>query len=173
MYLVISASLNPSSRSRILALEALARLQEHSKHAQLVDLQQWRLPQCDGESCYDDAEVLRLAGLIQASRGILLATPVYNYDVSATAKNVIELTGQAWSDKVVGIVCAAGSPVSYMALMGLANSLMLDFHSLIVPRFVFATGEAFDGENRISDPEILQRLSNLVQRLVRIAEALA
>lgn len=138
----------------------------------MVDLQQWALPQCDGECCYADPEVQRLAGLIEDSRGIILATPVYNYGVSATAKNVVELTGPAWRDKVVGMVCAAGGTISYMALMGLANSLMLDFRCLIIPRFVFATEQMFDSHSRILDPEIGRRLSELIEALTRVSHAM-
>ena len=42
---------------------------------------------------------------------IVLATPVYNYHVSAATKNLIELTGSAWEDKLVGFLCAAGDIV--------------------------------------------------------------
>ena len=77
-----------------------------------------------------------------------MAAPVYNYDVSASAKNMIELTGSAWEDKIVGFLCAAGGMSSYMSVMAYANSLMLDFRCVVIPRFVFATGDAFDDEGR-------------------------
>ena len=32
---------------------------------------------------------------------------------------------------------------SYMSVMAYANSLMLDFRCVIIPRFVYATGSAF------------------------------
>ena len=65
-------------------------------------------------------------------------------------KNMIELTGSAWEDKIVGFLCAAGGHTSYMSVMSYANSLMLDFRCVIIPRFAFATSDAFDGE-RITD----------------------
>ncbi len=40
-----------------------------------------------------------------------------------------------------------------MSVMAYANSLMLDFRCVIIPRFVFATSHAFDGE-RINDKKI-------------------
>ena len=46
-----------------------------------------------------------------------------------------------------------------MAIMPLANSLMLDFRCLIVPRFVYATKAAFsDGD--LADPPITARLAS-------------
>ena len=47
---------------------------------------------------------------------------------------------------------------------------MLDFRCLILPRFVYTTGAAFDGE-QIQDPEVDERLSELAERFVRISAA--
>jgi FMN reductase len=172
VYLILSTSLNPKSRSRVLAREIDRRLRAMRDAVTYYDLQEHKLPMCDAGACYGDPEAQHLASLVTAARGIIVATPVYNYDVSATAKNVVELTGEAWRDKVVGFVCAAGGGVSYMAVMGLANSLMLDFHSFILPRFVFATGKAFDEKNNLIDQDVSERLDNLVALLVRTTEAL-
>src|ERR1700694_145423 len=99
----------------------------------------------------------KLSAAIEAADGILIAAPVYNYDVAAAAKNMIELTGSSWEEKVVGFLCAAGGNSSYMAVMAYANSLMLDFRTVIIPRFVYATGNAFDGD-KISDPKVRNRI---------------
>ena len=173
MYLVISSSLNPSSRSRVLANQMHQRLLRLVEDVEMIDLQDWQLPLCDGEGCYSDPEVHRLAELIRSARGVIVATPIYNYDVSAAAKNMVELTGKAWSEKVVGFVCAAGGHVSYMAVMGLTNSLMLDFRSFVLPDFVFATGKVFDDEDGIIDDKVDERLTRLAANMVRVTEALS
>ena len=97
--------------------------------------------------------------------------PIYNYDINAAAKNLIELTGRNWLGKVVGFACAAGGQGSYMSIMSVANSLMLDFRCHIVPRFVYSTGSAFQG-NSITDPEIHERTKELSDDICRITEAL-
>src|SRR5262245_61062542 len=94
--------------------------------ATLLDLRDYPLPLCDAESAYDDPNVGPLTETIRAARVVIIATPVYNYDANAAAKNLVELTGEAWEDKVVGFLCAAGGQSSYMSVLGLANSLMLD-----------------------------------------------
>ncbi len=58
-----------------------------------------------------------------------------------------------------------------MSVMGLANSLMLDFRSLVLPRFVYATSDSFNGAD-VVDPQIVDRLTELVDRLIRVAAAL-
>ena len=129
------------------------------------------LPLCDGGKCYGMPSSKKLSATIEAADGILVAAPVYNYDVAAAAKNMIELTGSAWQDKIVGFLCAAGGTASYMSVMAYANSLMLDFRCVIIPRFVFATADAFDGDN-IADKKVTVRVEQVANDLVRFTEAL-
>ena len=171
MILVISASLHPDSRSRILARACFDRLSTIGETAEFYDLAQNPLPLCDGATAYADHHVKELSSLIENADGILFASPVYNFDINAVAKNAIELTGRAWTGKVVGLMLAAGGQGSYMSGMGVANSLMLDFRCVIVPRFIYATGESFEG-NQLADEVIQGRVEQLVQDTVRIATAL-
>lgn len=171
MILVISSSLHPDSRSRILARASIDRLSALGQEAHLFDLCASPLPQCDGSAAYADANVQELARLIQLARAILIASPVYNYDVNSAAKNALELTGRAWTGKIVGLMLAAGGEGSYMSGMGLANSLMLDFRCIIVPRFVYATGDSFEGD-RLADDQIQHRVEQLIDETLRIAAAL-
>ncbi|MGB7328178.1 MAG: NAD(P)H-dependent oxidoreductase [Rubripirellula sp.] len=171
MILVISSSLHPDSRSRILARASIDRLAEIGESAELFDLAVSALPACDGASAYGDANVQELSKRIQAADCILIAAPVYNYDVNAAIKNAVELTGKAWTGKVVSLMLAAGGQGSYMSAMGLANSLMLDFRCVIVPRFIYATGESFEG-NQLADESIQNRVNQLVEESVRMSKAL-
>lgn len=165
--LVISCSLNPGSRSRIMAQAAM----KHLEQAEWIDLAELEMPLCDGGSAYGHENVSKAAEKISAAKGILIATPVYNYDVNAALKNLIELTGRHWTGKVVGFLCAAGGQGSYMSVMAIANSLMLDFRAVIVPRFVYATGSHFEGPG-ISDSGLRHRISGLCQDMKNFTAAL-
>lgn len=171
MFTVFSTSLNPESRSRLLARFAVENLRGQGIEPVFYDLQDVQLPVCDGAACYADPEVQKLSNIVTESKGILIASPVYNYDVNAAAKNIVELTGQAWRDKVVGFLLSAGGNGSYMSVMGLANSLMLDFRSLILPRFVYATPASFSND-AIQDSQITERIAELTERLVKVTRAL-
>ena len=171
MHLVISCSLKPASRSRILARRAHECLEAAGQAAQFIDLVDHPLPLCDGHTSYNAEHVAELEALIRQAKGVLIGTPVYNYDASAATKNLIELTGQAWTNKVVGFLCAAGGSGSYMSMMGLANSLMLDFRCLVIPRFVYATKEAFT-EGRVSDSQVDDRIQELTDTLTRLSKAM-
>src|SRR5207248_3402595 len=126
---------------------------------------------CDADKCYANAGGQKLAKAIAGADGILVAAPVYNYDVAAAAKNMVELTGSAWEDKIVGFLCADGGMSSYMSVMAYANSLMLDFRTVVIPRFVYATGEAFD-DDKLLDPKISGRIEQVTTDLIRFTEAL-
>ena len=170
-YLVISSSLNPESRRRLLARMAFKFLQEAGVSAQWLDLTDYSLPLCDGDSAYENEQVKEVTNYIERADGIILAVPIYNFYANAAAKNLIELAGSAWSNKVVGFLCAAGGRTSYMSVMSLANSLMLDFRCLIIPRFAYATGDSFD-EGTVSDPKVIDRVKELTEELNRLCLAL-
>jgi len=162
--LILSCSLNPDSNSRLLARAAYDICEKRGIAVDLADLRNFPLPLCDGATAYGDPNAARLSELIQKAKGIIIATPIYNYDVNAAAKNAIELTGGAWEDKIVAFLCAAGGQGSYMSIMSLASSLMLDFRCLIVPRFVYATNAAFNDDG-VSDQKVAERLERLVIEL--------
>jgi len=170
MYLVIACSLKSTSKSLVLAEAAERSLHSLGREVELINLRDYPLPFCDAEGAYGDPNVKTLATKILEAEGILIACPIYNYGVNSALKNLIELTGQNWQEKVIGFLCAAGGTSSYMSIMGLANSLMLDFRCFILPKFVYATGAAFD-EARISDEGIEQRISELGHTMIRISSA--
>lgn len=169
--MVLSCSLDPGSRSRIMARRAGVALEAAGQAVDWLDLQETPLPPCDGLLVYEDERVVSAADRVRAANGVIVAAPVYNFDLNAAAKNFLELTGKAWEQQVVGFLLAAGGRSSYMSGMGFANSLMLDYRCVIVPRFVYATGDAFDG-NALADSTVDSRITELAADLVRIADAL-
>jgi FMN reductase len=169
-YLVISSSLRSSSRSRILAEYLREYYESQQVSCAFLDLRAVNLPLCDGETAYGHPDVANCAKLITEARVVIAATPVYNYDVCAALKNLVELTGESWEDKVVGFLCAAGGASSYMSVMSLADSLMLDFRCLIIPRFVYATRDDFSDE-KVPTDEVKGRIARLAQASLAIKNA--
>jgi NAD(P)H-dependent FMN reductase len=172
MVLVVSSSLRAESNSRALAREAQRVLKRDGHTVEFLDLREHPLPLCDGGASYGHPSVAHIGGLLERASAVVVATPVYNYDANAAVKNLIELTGSGWEDKAVGFLCAAGGMSSYMSVMSLANSLMLDFRSVIVPRFVYATGEAF-ADGRIASNELAERVAELARAAARLGSLLA
>jgi NAD(P)H-dependent FMN reductase len=170
--LVISCSLHPGSKSRRLAARALARLESTDADVRMIDLVDHRLPPCDGGAAYGDPMAVEMKAAVKEAHAAILAFPIYNYDANSSFKNMMELTGDAWTGMTVGMTCAAGGKGSYMAPMQVANSLMLDFRCVIVPRFVYATGEDFEGDGSPAE-EVGRRVDELADELLRMGTALA
>ena len=170
--LVISTSLNPGSRSRVMARQSVADLQAAGVQTDWLDLQETPLRMCDGGAAYGDPALPGVKQQIINATGIIMAVPIYTFDVNAAAKNLIEMTGRdCWTEHVVGFICAAGGQGSYMSVMQLANSLMLDFRTFIVPRFVYATKEATEGD-LVVDGDVKQRITQLSMEVVKVSTAL-
>ena len=181
-YLIISCSLDPHSLSFALAQHAHTLLTKQTGSCEFIDLRDYSLPLCNGSNQSADTHehIRTLHNKILKAEGILIATPVYNYDVSASCKNLLELTGtsyekelsgKAWDNKIVGILAAAGSPICYMAPLGLINSLILDFRCIVLPRFVYASQSEFtDGAPH---SKIQERIHTLTADLKHLVERLA
>ncbi|MFI0347738.1 MAG: NADPH-dependent FMN reductase [Chthoniobacterales bacterium] len=172
MILIISSSHHPESKSRILAQAARKAVQEEAHEVDFFDLRDLELPLCDGHSTYEHPLVKEAASRVEAASGILLSTPIYNYDANAITKSFIEHTGKAWQGKPVGLLCAAGGKGSYMALLPLAGSLMLDFHCHVLPQQVYATSDQFS-DTAIIDPGINARIKKIVADICWLSEAVA
>lgn len=171
-FCVLATSLKPDSKSRVLAKRAVQMIKDQGEPVDYVNLANMELPPCDATYCYSNENAVVLREKLINAKGILVALPVYNYSVSSVAKNAIELTGRdAWTGKVAGFLCAAGGMGSYMSVMSLANSLMLDFHTTILPWFVYAQVADFEGE-KIANPDIEERLDRVVKELVRYTNLL-
>lgn len=166
--LVISSSLNPESTSRILAKQACTYLEQKQAVFDYLDLEQLSLPFCDGNKVFHLSEIKELENRISRYQGLLISTPVYNFDVNSALKNLIELTGHGWLDKVVGFLCTAGSRRSFMSVQSFASSLMLDFRCLIIPRFVFATSDDFI-QGELHNKKIQERIQNLAETVMYLS----
>jgi len=168
--LIVSSSLNPESRSRRLALWLRDKWREEGVEANFIDLMDTDLPLCDGGAAYSDEAARDVAERVAEADAYVFATPVYVYSVNAALKNFVELTGRGMEDKPAGFLCAGGGSMSYMSVMGLANSLMLDYRMIILPRFVYATKGDWNGD--IPGPAIEKRLEGFAAEFARLASKL-
>src|SRR2546428_9869884 len=142
-YRVVSTSGNPDSNSRRMGRVAFAYLQKRKVDCSWIDISELDVPLCDADKCYLNPAAQKLNKAIETADGILIAAPVYNYDVAAAAKNMIELTGSSWEEKVVGVLCAAGGNSSFMAVVGYGHSLIPEFSNVVIPPIGYSDRDAF------------------------------
>ena len=174
--IVISCSLHPQSRSYVLAKQIVNDFENLGVTVTLYDLRDYPLDFCDATTAHKTPAAEQIITAIREASTVLMALPIYNYDVNSAAKNLLEIGLRAWNNKLVGFICAAGGRNSYMSVMGLANNLMLDFRCLIIPRFVYATGDDFGDDRQesmyIASTEIKDRLEELAETAVSLTNAL-
>ena len=124
------------------------------------------IPFCGQAGTSQQALVLDMRAMVERADAIVLAAPIYNYDVNAAAKNFIELTGRTWTGKVAALAVAAGGQRSGMAPMGIINSLMLDFRCIVAAiRLRVSRGLHRRWRTRRSHPREIGELS---QELMRV-----
>lgn len=166
--LIVNSSLKPRSRTDTLADRVARDSEEQGFCIDALSLRDSPMPWCDGERCFNDPRARALSERVQRAHAIAIITPIYNYSFNAALKNLLEITGSAWTDKTVGFACTAGGAHGYMSILSFANALMLDHRCLIVPRFVYVTQEHFSG-SELKDPGILRRIGELTAALSRLS----
>ena len=171
---VVSTALKAGSKTRTAADLTAARLAKEGMSVDLIDLAAEPLPACDGFACYQDERVHVMTRRVRAADLIAVCFPVYNYQPNAAAKNFVELTNDAWKDKVVTFVANAGGDRSYLAPLPLANALMVDHRCVIVPQFLYLPPAAFDAAGRVVlDPLTAELFEQQVAAAHRLARAWA
>ena len=148
--LIVSTALRPGNKTATAARFVETRLTSAGVTVDRVDLAAEPLPMCDGGACYQDEQVRAMTGRVRAANLVVVCFPVYNYQPNAAAKNFVEITNEAWKDKVVTFVANAGGDRSYLAPLSLAGSLMVDHRCVIVPQFLYLPPAAFDSAGAVS-----------------------
>lgn len=161
--LIISSSLNPESNSRKLALAALSHAQAKGFEVNYIEMCKYPVDICDGGPSFSNENLEPLSKLIAAARAIVLCGPIYAYAMAAATKNLIELTGRHWAGKPVGLMAAAGGKNSYMAVLGTANSLMLDYRCPIIPKYVYGDASGFGEQAGEVSDALKSRIAELVE----------
>ncbi|OYY02897.1 MAG: hypothetical protein B7Y76_04690 [Sphingobacteriia bacterium 35-40-5] len=87
-FVVISCSLSPTSKSAILAQHAATFLKQDGYSVDFIDLRTVTLPFCNGinNSAYAQPSVKDIHDRILKADGIILASPIHNFAVSASVK---------------------------------------------------------------------------------------
>lgn len=168
---IIATSLNGDSKSQVLARKLEAQFKEADISVKLFDLREMEIPfSGTAEGWSSPPDVVALQKSVEAASHIVFAVPIYCYDVNSAAKNIIELIGRSFTKKVIGFVCSAGGSGSYMSVMGFANHLMLDFRSVIVPRFLYVESGDWNEDGSLKS-EIEERLVQLRSDMAEVSVA--
>ena len=170
--IIFSTTHHKSSKTDVIAAYLEKNLLNQGCEADYIHIGDLSLPQCDGYNCYKNQAVIDLQKKVEQAHSFIICSPIYNYDLNAIAKNLIELCGQGFKDKVIGLAVNAGGQNSFMAPLSFINSLLIDFRCIILPRYVYVTNTAFDTNNTIVDTTIKERLDALATSITSITKKL-
>lgn len=155
--LIVSSSLDTSSRSERLAQEYRNALAAKAVDVRLISLKEYVLPRFDNSpKLANDPTFQQLHRSVAEADGLVLTSPVYNWGCCSELKRFLEIIGTtppdgsltgAFYDKVVTFVNAGGLPHSYMAISPIAISMMFDFKCIINPYNVYVHNRHWEGEN--------------------------
>nr|XP_043618164.1 NADPH:quinone oxidoreductase-like [Erigeron canadensis] len=109
---------------------------------------------------------------ILESDGFLIASPEYNFSITAPLKNAIDWASRppnVWADKTAAIVSAGGSFGGGLSQFHLRQTaVFLDIHILNKPLFVlnaFQPPAKFDDDGNLIDPQAKERLNTVLVAL--------
>ncbi len=164
---IIATSLNEDSKSQNLAKLFESHLIDEKISCERFDIRTMNIPFCGSSESWGSKDVMIIKESVERSSHIVFAVPVYNYYVNSAAKNIVELISRAFTKKVIGFICSAGGSSSYMSVMSFANHLMLDFRSIIVPRFLYVDPGGWNDDKTLKS-EINDRMRLLISDLGEI-----
>jgi NAD(P)H-dependent FMN reductase len=169
-YGVINGSLNPESKGEILSKKALEYGESLGMDISYLDMKLFSdLPFCDGSSSYSHPKVKELYDLFYPLDGFIYSFPVYNYTGNAFMKNLVELIGKVFTNKVLGLCAMAGSDVSFLSPFFLTHSFVADFQTIIVPKYVLASYA--DIKEGTFSKELFDRVEALVETVKLFTES--
>ncbi|HEX3378077.1 MAG TPA: NAD(P)H-dependent oxidoreductase [Candidatus Acidoferrales bacterium] len=179
--LILSSSLDISSRSEQLARLYADLLSAFEMEVQFVSLKDYPLPQFDnGSAILSDPSYRALHGAASKAEALVLARPIYNWGCCAELKRFVEVVGtnppgekirSPFFDKLITFVNAAGLPQSYMAFSSMAISMMLDFKCVINPYTIYVDNSAWTGET-LSE-KATTRMRKSAQVMAELTQCLA
>jgi chromate reductase len=113
--------------------------------------------------------VKRLRSEIAAADGLLIASPEYNFSLSAPLKNAIDWASrppnQAFQDKPVAIFSASGGPLGGARVQYDLRRILGQLWAHVLPRpevFIGSAGSKFDAQGRLTDETTRKFLSDLL-----------
>jgi len=113
--------------------------------------------------------VKRFAAEIAEADGVLIASPEYNFSVTAPLKNAIDwvskLPKQPWQDKPVAIFSCSGGPLGGARVQYDLRRILGQLWGHVLPRpevFIGAAQTKFDAQGRLTDETTRKFLTELL-----------
>jgi chromate reductase len=176
----ISGSLRTDSLNRK-ALQVSKRFAaELGAQVDEIDLKELALPIYDEDvqTAGFPEPVRKLKQAVESTDLLLIATPEYNYSISAALKNAIEWLSRgknSLDNKVAAIFGASGGPFGTLRGQFQLRHILTSVNVYTVPQpqvFIRSARDAFRPDGTLADKELENQLKSLVTRSLSLAGAL-
>ena len=175
----IAGSLRRESYNKAL-LRAAAQLLPGGVTLECFDLAPLPFYNADVEAAGTPDSVLHFRERIGAADALLIATPEYNYSITAVLKNAIDWASRAvpdaspLDDKPIAIMGAGGGGGTARAQMHLRDILIHNRNYVVVsPQVMVARAwQLFDDDLNLTDSAIRDRISRLLAALADLTQRL-
>ena len=112
-----------------------------------------------------------LAKMINKTDNIIIGMGVHCYSFSDGLKILLDNCFNGATEKLFGILCAAGGEKSYLSTMQLTQICMNEWRMIQLPRIVYATKKDFT-ENAITSDDVIERIKIFCEEFNKIGKKL-
>lgn len=177
--LAFAGSLRRESYNKKL-LQAAYELLPNGMSMECFDLAPLPFYNADVEAQGTPQTVMQFRERMRAADALLIATPEYNYSITAVLKNAIDWASRAipdpspLDDKPVAIMGAGGRGGTVRAQMHLRDILIHNRNYVVVsPQIMLARAhEYFDRQGRLHDEAVRARIARLLDALADLTRRL-
>ncbi|RIW34693.1 NAD(P)H-dependent oxidoreductase [Bacillus salacetis] len=104
---------------------------------------------------------------------LVIGTPIYQASISGVLKNLFDhIPQEAFDGKVVGMVATAGSEKHYLVPEYHLKPIISFLKGTLPTRNVFVHNSCWDESNKITNEDVLNRMDNMAQEMLRIQKSL-
>lgn len=184
--LVFAGSLRRDSLNKKLARLAAGMAEAAGARTTYLDLRDYPLPIYDGDVEAEEGpphNAFRLQALIAEQQALIIVSPEYNHSIPALLKNTLDWVSRTprvrgvnpFAGKVAGIMSASPGALGGIQGQDHVRRVLETVGALVLPGGVALprADAAFDGEGRLTDAAMAERVENLVARVVSTATKLA
>lgn len=166
--LIISSSRNPDSLSFKVCQIVHQELIKKGIEATLIDIKEKQLNFAFQKKTADQEHIHNLAEEVD---NFIFGTPVYNYSISDSLKNLLDTSFPGREHKLFGTIAAAGGEKSYLSLMHLNQICMKEWRMIPLPRSIYCTKNDFTKSGN-PDQHLATRINQFVEDFTEIGTKL-
>ncbi|MEF7562448.1 NAD(P)H-dependent oxidoreductase [Bacillus infantis] len=141
-----------------------------SVEVDLLDLSKYELQFCDGRKIGEYSKDTREAiEKVSQADFYLIGSPVFNSSFPAPLKNLIDLIPpEVFRNKVMGFAANGGTYQHYLMIENQLKPIAGYLRAYVAPSYVYAHTSHFNEQNEVFDKDIICRIENLADELVRM-----